>query len=217
MVKFLIEDAPSAYNMLLGRPSLNALRAVTSAYHMVIKFPIENGVGIIRGDQRVARECYSVSIKQKAVKSVHMDELDMKNELDTQPTLIEELKPVQLSDQPNHLACIGSKLAEDIKDRLVRFFRGNAVVFAWKQEEMGGIDPAVITHRLIVNSSFKTVKHKMRGFALERQNAINEEVSRLLQARAIREVDYPDWLANVVLIKKTNGKWRLCIDFTDVN
>ena len=46
---------------------------------------------------------------------------------------------------------------------------------------------------------------------------INEEVSKLLQAGAIREVEYPEWLANVVLVKKANGKWRLCIDFTDVN
>ena len=49
-VKFLIVDAPSANNMLLGKPSLNALRVVPSAYHMVIKFPTENGVGVVRGD-----------------------------------------------------------------------------------------------------------------------------------------------------------------------
>ena len=66
-VKFLIIDAPSAYNMLLGRLSLNALRAIPSAYHMVIKFPIKNEVGVVRGDQRVARECYSASIKQKVI------------------------------------------------------------------------------------------------------------------------------------------------------
>ena len=82
---------------------------------------------------------------------------------------------------------------------------------------MGGIDPTVITHRLNVNPSFKPVKQKRRSFAPERQKAINEEVCKLLQAGAIREVEYPKWLANVVLVKKENGKWRLCIDFTDVN
>ena len=46
---------------------------------------------------------------------------------------------------------------------------------------------------------------------------INEEVDKLLQEKAIREVEYPKWLANFVLVKKANGKWRLCIDFTDVN
>ena len=82
---------------------------------------------------------------------------------------------------------------------------------------MGGIDPAIITHKLNVSPSFKPVKQKRRSFAPERQKAINEEVGKLLRAWAIREVEYPKWLANVVLIKKANGKWRLCIDFTDVN
>ena len=49
-VRFLIMDAPSAYNILLGRPSLNTMRAIPSTYHMVIKFPSANGVGMVRGD-----------------------------------------------------------------------------------------------------------------------------------------------------------------------
>ena len=82
---------------------------------------------------------------------------------------------------------------------------------------MGGIDPAIITHRLNVSPSFKPVKQKRRSFALERQKAINEEVNKILKAGAIREVEYLEWLANVVLVKKANDKWRLDIDFTDVN
>ena len=71
--------------MLLGRPSLNAIRAVASAYHMVVKFPTDNGVGMVRGDQWVARECYVASMKQKAVDNIHMDELDMRDELNSRP------------------------------------------------------------------------------------------------------------------------------------
>ena len=80
-VRFLIVDAPSAYNILLGRPSLNAIRVVPSAYHMVIKFPTTNGVGMVRGDRHVARECYSASMKQKTIGSIYMDELDMRDEV----------------------------------------------------------------------------------------------------------------------------------------
>ena len=82
---------------------------------------------------------------------------------------------------------------------------------------MGGVNPTVITHRLNVNPSIKPVKKKSRSFAPERQKAINEEVSKLLQAKAIREVEYPEWLANIILVKKAKGKWRLSIDFTDIN
>ena len=77
--RFLIVDAPSAYNMLLGRPSLNAIKAIPSAYHMIIKFPTVHGVGMVRGDQRVARECYTASMKQRAVDNVNVDELDMRD------------------------------------------------------------------------------------------------------------------------------------------
>ena len=82
-VRFLIVEAPSAYNMLLGRPSLNAIRAVPSAYHMVIKFPTANGVGMVRGNQCIARECYSASMKQNTVDNIYMDELDMRDEVTT--------------------------------------------------------------------------------------------------------------------------------------
>ena len=215
--RFLIVDAPSAYNMLLGRPSLNAIKAIPSAYHMMVKFPTVSGVGMARGDQRVARECYSASMKQKAVDNIYLDELDMRDEVLTQPEPSEEQEPVSLDDDLEHLAYIGSNLAEDLKSPLTHFLRQNKDVFAWKQADMGGIDPTVITHRLNVSPSFKPVKQKRRSFAPERQKAINKEVGKLLQARAIREVEYPEWLANVVLVKKANGKWRLCIDFTDVN
>ena len=165
----------------------------------------------------MAKECYSASVKQKAVDNIYLDELDMRDKVLTRPEPSEELEPVSLDDNPEHLAYIGSKLAEDLKSPLTHFLRQNKDVFAWDQADMGGIDPIVITHKLNVISSFKPIKQKRRSFAPERQKAINEEVGKLLQAGAIREVKYPEWLANVVLIKKANGKWRLCINFTDVN
>ena len=54
-------------------------------------------------------------------------------------------------------------------------------------------------------------------FAEERDKAIAEEAGKLLEAGFIREVYYLDWLANVVMVKKANGKWRMCVDFTDLN
>ena len=82
---------------------------------------------------------------------------------------------------------------------------------------MPGIDPSVITHRLNVYSSSKPVRQKKRVFASERDNAIKEEVQKLTITKFILEVYYSDWLANVVMVKKANGKWRMCVDFTDLN
>ena len=131
-VKFLIVDAPFAYNMLLGRPSLNAIKAIPSAYHMIIKFPTTCGVGMVRGDQRVARECYSASMKQKAFDNIYLDELNMRDEINTRPKPSEELEPVQLDDNLEYLAYIGSKLAEDLRSRLTHFLKHNKDVFVWK-------------------------------------------------------------------------------------
>ena len=165
----------------------------------------------------MAKECYSASMKQKTVDNIYLDELDMRNEVHTRPEPSEELEPVPLDDDPEHLAYIGSKLAEDLRSPLTHFLRQNKDVFAWKQADMGGIDPTIITYRLNISPSFKPVKQKRRSLTPKRQKAINEEVGKLLQAWEIREVEYPEWLANVVLVRKENGKWRLCIDFTDVN
>ena len=201
-VRFLVVDAPSAYNMLLGRPSLNAVKAIPSAYHLMIKFPTISGVGMVRGDQRVARECYSASMKQKVIDNIYLDELEMRDEVLTRPEPSEELEPVQLDDDPEHLAYIGSQLMDDHKGPFTQFLRQNKDVFAWKQAGMGGIDPTVITHRLNICPSFKPIKKKRRSFAPDRKKTINKEVGKLLQAGAIREVEYPKWLANVVLVKK---------------
>ena len=113
---------------------------------------------MVREDQRVAKECYSASMKQKTVDNIYLDELDMRDEVHTRPEPSEELEPISLDDDPEHLAYFGSKLAEDLRSPLTRFLRLNKDVFAWKQADMGGIDPTVITHRLNVGPSLKPVK-----------------------------------------------------------
>ena len=82
---------------------------------------------------------------------------------------------------------------------------------------MPRIDPSVVVHRLNVSHFFSPIRQKKRVFAQERDRAIAEEVRKLQEAGFIREVYYPDWLANVVMVKKTNRKWRMCMDFTDLN
>ena len=82
---------------------------------------------------------------------------------------------------------------------------------------MPGISPKVIKHRLNVDPERKPVQQRRRVFAPEWNQAITDKVSKLLLVGFIREVYYPDSLANVVLVKKANGKWRMCMDFTDLN
>ena len=97
---------------------------------MVIKFPTTNGVGMVQGNQRIASECYSASMKQKAVGSIYIDELDIRDEVGIRPTPSEELKPIQLDDHLEYLVYIGSRLAKDVRDPLAHFLKHNIDVFS---------------------------------------------------------------------------------------
>lgn len=74
-----------------------------------------------------------------------------------------------------------------------------------------------MVHQLNVHPTMKPVKQKMRNFAPEQNQVTVEKVNKLLQAVFISKVHYPDWLANVVLVKKANDKWKMCVDFIDPN
>lgn len=72
------------------------------------------------------------------------------------------------------------------------FLKSNSDVFAWNHEDMPGIGPSVIVHRLNVDPSSRPIRQRMRSFAPERNQVIAEEVLKLLAAGFIREVDYPE-------------------------
>ena len=136
----------------------------------------------------------------------------------TTTELIEKLEEVFLDDL-NHeqTTKIGTLANPAIRKKLTVFLRSNRDVFAWTHEDMPGIDPSIIVHRLNVSPSFPPIRQKKRVFTPERDQAIVEEVRKLQEASFIREVYYPDWLTNVVMVKKASGKWRMCVDFTDLN
>ena len=74
-----------------------------------------------------------------------------------------------------------------------------------------------MVHRLNVSLGAKPICQKRRTFAPKRNKTVAKEVTKLLKTGFIREVYYPDWLANIIKVKKANGKWRLCVYFTDLN
>ena len=82
---------------------------------------------------------------------------------------------------------------------------------------MPGIPANIIQHCLNVDLEKKLVQQRRRVFAPERNKTIMDEVDKLLAANFIREVYYLEWLTNVVMVKKANGKWRMCVDFIDLN
>jgi hypothetical protein len=70
---------------------------------------------------------------------------------------------------------------------------------------MPGIPREVVEHALEIRAGSKPVK------------VIGEEIHKLLEAGFIKEVHHPEWLANPILVKKKNGKWRMCVNYTSLN
>ena len=79
------------------------------------------------------------------------------------------------------------------------------------------MDSKFACHELNVSLDYKPVVQKARRTAPQQVEAVREEVDRLLKIGAVREVLYPQWLSNTVVVKKKNGKWKVCVDFTNLN
>ena len=90
-------------------------------------------------------------------------------------------------------------------------------MFAWNAYEALGVDPDFICHHLNVNPSITPRKQPPRCSSKNHYEAVRDEVIKLKQVGAIKKVFYPEWLANIVVVKRKNEKWRVCVDFTDLN
>ena len=189
---------------------LNKWKVATSTYCLKVKFPIDNGVGEVKGDQVLAKECYQPVLPAKENHTWMIEEKDEDK--------MEALETVELAEgEANKTTKIGTTLNPEMRTRLIQFLKENIDVFTWSHEDMPGIAPEVIQHKLNVDLKRKPVQQRQRIFTPERDQAITDEVTKLLAVGFIREVCYPEWLANVVQVKKASGKWRMCVDFTNLN
>ena len=129
----------------------------------------------------------------------------------------EDLVKVTIGDDLEKFFQIGSKLPQREKEELIKFLKQNIDVFAWSTDEAPRVDPKFICHHLNVNPLVVLKKQPPRHPSKEHAGAVREEVAKLKQAGATEEVFYPEWLANMVVVKKKSGKWRVCVDFMDLN
>ena len=121
-----------------------------STYCLKVKFLTNNGVGEVRGDQILARECYQAVLTTKE-NHIWMIEEERENKVET-------LKTVALTKgETTKMTRIGTTLSPEIRTKLVQFLKENLDIFAWSHEDMPGISPEVIQHKLNVNSERKPV------------------------------------------------------------
>ena len=112
---------------------------------------------------------------------------------------------------------VNSLLSIEEKKQLQHVLLRNIDVFAWNHSDMKRIDSMLASHKLNVIPSAKPMRQKVRRVYSDRHQIIQTKVDNILRASFIREVKYPEWLANMVVVLKKGGKWRVCVDYTDLN
>ena len=129
----------------------------------------------------------------------------------------EDLEKVVIGDDPERFFQIGAQIPLLEKEKLVDFLRRYVDVFAWDAYEVLGLNPKFICHHMNVNPSITPKRQPPRRLSKEHVEAVKSEVTKLKQVGAIKEVFYPQWLANTVVVKKKTRMWRVCVDFTNLN
>ena len=118
-----------------------------------------------------------------------------------------DLERVTVDNDPEKFFQVRVQLPPQEKEELIEFLQKNVNVFAWNAYKATGVDPSFICHHLNVNPSVTPKKQPLRHWSKDHYDAVKDEVMKLKQAGAIKEVFYPEWLANTVVVKKKNGKW----------
>ncbi|XP_073153205.1 uncharacterized protein [Henckelia pumila] len=215
IVSFIIVDASSAYNAILGRLAMTTFMAVASALHQKIKFPVGNEVGEVQGDQVIARKCYveEVRIEKKVTRTDRVDRPGLSSMKkvnlieDTSVTAEEEIEEIMISP-PLGTVKIARTLEAQLKQPLLECLKENKDVFSWSVSDLVGVCREVAEHKLNITRDFRPVIKKKRHFGPKKDAVIKEQVDELLRAGHIEEIYFPTWLSNIVLVPKSTGKWR---------
>ncbi|GJW36874.1 hypothetical protein Tco_0059794 [Tanacetum coccineum] len=133
------------------------------------------------------------------------------------PAAEERIKAAIHLEYPEQTIAIGSTLIEEGRKALCELLKPNLDIFAWKPEDMTGVPRHLAKHRLNVQEGCLPVRQKKRSQAPERNNAIQDEVGKLVEAGIMKEVHYYNWLSNLVMVKKHDNSWRMYVDFKDLN
>ncbi|XP_071698987.1 uncharacterized protein [Rutidosis leptorrhynchoides] len=194
---FYVMRTYSRYNMLLGRTALGKFGIVPSTIHGMIKFATLKGVATI-SSASIMTICAAVNVKSAVQKTA-----------DTAENMV-----VVNPAYPDQKIKVGCNVSADTKRQIVELLVQYMDVFAWCENDMTGVPRHIAEHRLNVNPALKPVMQKRRGMAPDRAKWLCEEVTKLVRAGILREVQYQSWIANPVLVKilMARGECVLCDD-----
>ncbi|XP_016178528.1 uncharacterized protein LOC107620975 [Arachis ipaensis] len=222
MAEFVVLRDSTAYNLILGRKTINEFGAVICTKLLLMKFVADDGsVGTIRGDLETAIACDNASLslrkKSREASGVFLADLDARVDDKPRPEPEGDLEKFRVGESDEKFTFVNRNLPHDLKEPLMEIIRANSDLFAWTPADMPGIDPQFMSHQLAVRPEAKPVAQRRRKMSQERSEEVAKQTASLLEAGFIRELDYSTWLSNMVLVKKPSGKWRMCMDYSDLN
>jgi ribonuclease HI len=100
---------------------------------------------------------------------------------------------------------------------MIALLKGYADCFAWDYTEMPRLDRSIVEHRLPLKSGFRPFQQRARQMKAEVLVEVKKEVEKMLEAGFIRTCRYAEWISSVVPVQKKDGRWRVCVDFRDLN
>ncbi|XP_072078087.1 uncharacterized protein [Arachis hypogaea] len=200
-IQYLIVDCFSPYNIILGRPTLNAFGATVSTIHLCVKFCSQDGATItVHSNRKEARQCYNADLKMKQAPIPRINH-------EQRPIPVDDLNKVNISNNKIQNTNIGSALSASYTEQITDSLQANTDLFTWTPAHMPGIDPKVICHGLALDPKARSVRQKKRHIGQDKTDAAVKETQKLLSMGFIREIRFTSWLANEVMVKKNSGKW----------
>ncbi|GKA56023.1 reverse transcriptase domain-containing protein [Tanacetum coccineum] len=187
LMNFVVVRSPSPYNGIIRRPGVRQLQAVLSTAHGMLKLTVEGGVINLKSSRMVPLECAVVSRLEGNCSA-------------TKQAVEERVKVAINPEYPEQTVMIGSTLTEAGHSKLCDLLQRNLDIFAWKPADMTGVPRHIAEHRLNMREGCSPVRQKKRGQAADRNQAIQEEVGKLVEAGIMKEVHYHDWLSNPMMM-----------------
>ncbi|GJV22497.1 hypothetical protein Tco_1371517 [Tanacetum coccineum] len=199
--------------MLLGRTAMQRMGIVVSKIYGAIKFHTKKGIRAVLSTDKTdegpkrARKILATN-KERVLSCVNAKE------------------KIIVNDQyPDQTVTIGKQLPEHFKKELQNLLKSNADVFTWAHADMTGIPRTIMVegkpfnteHKLNEYSHAKPIKQIKKGLGPDRNMAACKETEELTKAGILRKVKHQTWVANPVMVKKSDRGWRMCVDFTDIN
>ncbi|XP_071713034.1 uncharacterized protein [Rutidosis leptorrhynchoides] len=200
-IEFCVVRLYSRYNAILGRTSIQKFGAIPSTIHGMVRFLTDQGIATLESTPLDAL-CASVNDNGSAT---------------PEEKGANEWWVIVNPEYPEQKVKIGGNLTQETKENLTNILIANSDVFCWRDADMTGVPREIVQHHLCASINLTPIKQKKRPMAPERSEWLGREVHKLVKANILRKVNYQTWVANPVLVAKSDGTWQLCIDFKDIN